>query len=98
MSHYRFEDQKDKSRYVLFDGDDIISSIDYSDNGTSIALTRVFTPPTHRGQGYAAIMMSAAVEEIAKAGDRTIKPVCSYAGVWFEKHPEYDNLLTKSEN
>lgn len=95
MSHYRFEDEKDQSRYALFDGDDMISCIDYSDNGTSIALTRVFTPPTHRGQGYAAIMMDAAVKAIAASGDRTIKPVCSYAGVWFEKHPEYQDLITK---
>ena len=54
MSETRFTDQKDASRYTLHVGDDLVSALDYNDDGRSVAMTRAFTPPPFRGKGYAA--------------------------------------------
>lgn len=93
MTDLRFADDRDASRYTLHDGDDLVSVLDYRDDGRTIALVRSFTIPTFRGRGYAAIVVERAVEAIEKAGDREILPVCWYVGEWFEAHPERANLL-----
>ena len=52
----RFSHQPDASRYALHAGDDLVSVLDYRDDGTSLALTRAYTVPTFRGHGYAGVI------------------------------------------
>ena len=93
MTDLRFADDRAASRYTLHDGDDLVSVLDYRDDGRTIALTRAFTIPTFRGRGYAAVVVERAVDAIEHAGDREILPVCWYVGEWFEAHPERASLL-----
>lgn len=93
MTDLRFADDRAASRYTLHDGDDLVSVLDYRDDGRTVALTRAFTISTFRGRGYAALVVERAVDAIAQAGDREILPVCWYVGEWFEAHPERANLL-----
>jgi predicted GNAT family acetyltransferase len=93
MTDLRFADDREASRYTLHDGDDLVSVLDYRDDGRTIALTRSFTIPTFRGRGYAAVVVEHAVDAIEQAGDREILPVCWYVGEWFEAHPERAHLL-----
>lgn len=90
---YVVTDEKDASRYALTRGGELLSIIDYRDDGQTIAMTRVFTIPTFRGQGYAARVVEGAVADIIARGDRKVSPVCWYAAGWFEQHPEHAGLL-----
>jgi len=89
----RLSDEKDASRYALHRGDDLVSIIDYRDDGSTISFTRVFTVPTFRGQGYAAVIVERAVAELEARGDREVIPMCWYAAEWFEAHPEHAGIL-----
>lgn len=93
MTEQRFIDEKDASRFALYVGDDLVSVLDYRDNGSTIALTRAFTIPTFRGKGYAAVVTEKAVDAIEEAGGRTISPVCWYVAEWFEQNPSRAGLL-----
>ena len=93
MTDLRFADDRAASRYTLHDGDDLVSVLDYRDDGRTIALTRAFTIPTFRGRGYAAVVVERAVDAIEQAGDREILPVCWYVGEGFDAHPERAGLL-----
>lgn len=93
MTDLTFADQKDASRYTLHRGSDLVSVLDYRDDGRTIALTRAFTIPTFRGQGYAAEVVERAVAELEARGDRVVSPVCWYVADWFEAHPEHADLL-----
>ncbi|MFJ4039352.1 GNAT family N-acetyltransferase [Microbacterium sp. NPDC090007] len=93
MSDLLFADDKAASRFTLHRGDDLVSVLDYRDDGRTIALTRAFTIPTHRGHGYAGVVTERAVDAIEAEGDREILPVCWYVGEWFESHPERAGLL-----
>ncbi|MEC8761628.1 MAG: GNAT family N-acetyltransferase [Actinomycetota bacterium] len=93
MSETRFADQKDASRYTLHVGDDLVSALDYNDDGRSVAMTRAFTPPPFRGKGYAAEIVARAVAELEERGDREIIPVCWYVAEWFDRHPEHAGIL-----
>jgi len=93
MSGFTFARENDASRYTLFRGDDLVSVLDYSDDGRTIALTRAYTIPTFRGHGYAGELVARAVAEIADRGDRAVSPVCWYVADWFDAHPERADLL-----
>lgn len=93
MSETRFANETDASRYTLHVGDDLVSALDYNDDGRSIALTRAYTVPTFRGHGYAAEIVARAVAELEERGDREVIPVCWYVAEWFDRHPEHAGIL-----
>lgn len=87
-------DEKDATRYTLMRDGELVSVLDYNDDGRTVALTRAFTVPTHRGHGYAARVVQGAVEDIAARGGRKVRPVCWYVAQWFDENPEHAGLLT----
>nr|WP_206697203.1 GNAT family N-acetyltransferase [Microbacterium aquimaris] len=88
-----FTRQPDASRYTLHRGDDLVSVLDYRDDGRTVALTRAYTVPTFRGHGYAAEIVERAVDDIERAGDRQVSPVCWYVADWFAAHPARAGIL-----
>jgi uncharacterized protein len=93
VTDFTFADEKDASRYTLHRGDDLVSIIDYRDDGRTLAMTRVYTVPTFRGHGYAAEVVDRAVAELEERVDRVVQPVCWYAADWFAAHPERSGIL-----
>lgn len=88
VTELRFAHEPDASRYTLHRGDDLVSALDYRDDGRSVAMTRAYTVPTYRGHGYAGVVVDKAVAELEARGDREIIPVCWYVADWFAAHPE----------
>jgi len=79
-------------RYELHTEDGLVASAEYAAHGDAVAITRVFTRPTHRNQGLAAVITEYAVDSIADSG-RKVVPVCSYAEAWYAHHPERADTL-----
>lgn len=84
---------EDAARYTLTRDGTLLATLDYRDDGRTIALTRAYTLPEHRGHGLAAELVEAAVDDIAARGDRRVEAVCWYVADWFEAHPERRGLL-----
>lgn len=93
VTELRFTDEKDASRYTLHRGNDLVSVLDYRDDGRTVALVRAYTIPTFRGHGYAGELVDRAVGQIETAGDRQVLPVCWYVEEWFAAHPERAGIL-----
>lgn len=91
-----FTHEPDASRYALRIGDELVSTVDYSVNGNSIAFTRAYTNPTFRGRGLAAEIVEFAVNEVEQTSARRIVPMCWYVGEWFDRNPERAQLLTRA--
>ena len=51
-----------------------------------------FVDDTLRGQGVAGQLLQAAADQIRAEGKRA-RATCSYAEIWFERHPEEADLL-----
>lgn len=90
-----FLDETDAARWALTRNGELLSVLDYRDDGTTVAMTRAFTIPTHRGHGYAARVVAGAVAQIEARGDRLIDPVCWYVADWFDAHPDKQHLLRR---
>ncbi|MRH27890.1 N-acetyltransferase [Microbacterium sp. SYP-A9085] len=93
MSELVFAHQPEASRYTLHRGEDLVSVLDYRDDGSTVALTRAYTAPPFRGSGYAGELVDRAVADLESRGDRTVAPVCWYVADWFTAHPERAGIL-----
>jgi predicted GNAT family acetyltransferase len=88
-----FTHEPDASRYTLHRGDDLVSVLDYRDDGRTVAMTRAYTVPTFRGHGYAGELVDRAVAELEKHAERQVIPVCWYVSDWFSEHPDRSGIL-----
>jgi predicted GNAT family acetyltransferase len=93
VTELRFTHEPDASRYTLHRGDDLVSVLDYRDDGRTVAMTRAYTVPTFRGHGYAGELVDRAVAELERSGSRTVIPVCWYVADWFAAHPGRSGIL-----
>lgn len=59
-----------------------------------VEIDHTFVDASLRGQGIAGDLMQMAVS-VLKNEDKKIKPTCTYAIAWFEKHPEHRGLLAE---
>jgi predicted GNAT family acetyltransferase len=98
VTEFDFANEPDASRYTLHRGDDLVSVLDYRDDGRTVALTRAYTVPPFRGHGYAGELVDRAVAELEARGDRRVLPVCWYVAEWFGAHPERSDILQPSSD
>ncbi|MEZ3161120.1 GNAT family N-acetyltransferase [Microbacterium sp. BWT-B31] len=96
MKELRFAHESDASRYTLHRGDDLVSVLDYRDDGRSVSMTRAYTVPPFRGHGYAGELVDRAIAELEASGDRSVIPVCWYVADWFTAHPDRSAILRRS--
>lgn len=95
MADQVFSDNPDAGRYELHVDGELIGTADYAVNGDTVAITRVYTRPTHRGQGLAFQTTEYAVDRIVADG-RKVLPVCWVAERWFAAHPERADALASN--
>ena len=93
VTEFHFANEPSASRYTLHRGEDLVSVLDYRDDGRTVALTRAYTVPPFRGHGYAGQLVDRAVAALEAQGDRRVLPVCWYVADWFAAHPERNGIL-----
>lgn len=80
-SAHRFE--------ILVDGS--LCELDYTLEHGVMTITHTGVPEAVGGRGLAGALVRAAMET-ARAQGWKVVPACSYASVWVQRHPEYDDL------
>ncbi|WP_040166387.1 GNAT family N-acetyltransferase [Microbacterium gorillae] len=95
MADLEFARDVPASRWTLRRDGELLSVLDYRDDGRTVAMTRAYTVPTHRGHGFAALIVDHAVSELERSGDRTVQPVCWFVADWFTAHPDRAVLLAQ---
>jgi len=64
----------------------------YRLSGDVLTIPYVESPPALRGKGTAGRLMEGLAAQ-ARARKLKVVPVCGYAVSWFQRHPEYSDLL-----
>jgi predicted GNAT family acetyltransferase len=75
---------------TLVDGE--TGRVDYEDDGGTMRITHTVVPAAIGGRGIAGRLVQAALDHARSAGWK-VRPECSYARGWIEKHPEYADLV-----
>jgi len=68
--------------------------LDYRLDGKVLTITHTGVPDAVGGRGIAGALTRAALA-FARAEGFKVYPACSYAAVFFRRHPEYADLLVK---
>ncbi len=66
--------------------------VDFDRTDDTMVLTHTWVPAEIGGRGVAADLVKAAFDAARRDGLK-VSPVCSYAAVWLQRHPEYADLL-----
>lgn len=66
--------------------------LDYETADSVMHITRTVVPDAIGGRGIAGRLVRAALDHARTVGWK-VKPVCSYAAAWIDKHPGYADLL-----
>lgn len=82
---------RDQQRF-LTEVDGVQALLDYHLNGDQLVITHTLVPDAIGGRGIAGDLVKAAFEYARGAGYK-VRPACSYAAAWAERHPEYSELL-----
>lgn len=83
--------EPDQRRLVTtVEGSDAV--LDYRLEGRCMVITHTGVPEAIGGRGIAAELTRAAFEQARSEGWQ-VRPACSYAAGWAERHPEYSELL-----
>jgi predicted GNAT family acetyltransferase len=80
-----------RSRFELVE-DGMTAFANYHRNGAEVIVSHVEAPPPLRGKGTAARLMDGIVT-IARDKGLKIVPLCSYATLWFRRHPDRSDVL-----
>ncbi|WP_077611169.1 GNAT family N-acetyltransferase [Clostridium sp. Marseille-P2415] len=82
------------NQIALFHSDNnLLAEVTFPDvDQNTVNINHTFVDDSLRGQGVAGQLMEAAAEQLRSQGKKAIL-TCSYAINWFEKHPEYNDLV-----
>ena len=79
--------------YIKF-GDGSKAYLTYKIDGGKMYLIETYTPPQHRGRGYAKLLVDKAIE-IASMKGVEIVPICSYSVYYFLKNKDKRVILAE---
>jgi len=81
----------DRSRFqVIVDGE--VCELEYALQASLMSITHTGVAPRLQGRGIAAALVHAALAHARAAGWK-VQPLCSYARVYMQRHPETGDLL-----
>jgi predicted GNAT family acetyltransferase len=80
-----------RSRYELIVDEQIIGIADYRVDGDVVILTHTEIVAPRRGQGYGAILVRGALDDV-RAGGRTVVARCWFVDRFLDEHPDYADL------
>lgn len=83
--------ERDQQRFVT-QVDGVQALLEYQMRGEQLVITHTGVPDAIGGRGIASHLVKAAFEYARGAGLK-VRPACSYAAAWAERHPEYSQLL-----
>jgi predicted GNAT family acetyltransferase len=88
MADLRVEDNKEASRFELYEGDRLAGFADYRLAEGSILFTYIEIEPALQGRGLASTLTEAALND-ARARELSISARCPFIVDYLDQHPEY---------
>lgn len=87
-----FKHDASQHRYEVEVADNFWAHLDYLEHDDVLTITHTFVPNELRGQGCGKVLMETVLTDIAEQGKK-VRPVCSYAVVYLERHSQWQHLV-----
>ncbi|MFQ7106763.1 MAG: GNAT family N-acetyltransferase [Neglectibacter timonensis] len=79
--------------YAVGEDGKLLAEVTFPEKDGIAQINHTFVDESLRGQGVAGKLLEEVSQRLRKEGKKAV-PICSYAVKWFEKHPEYSDLLS----
>ena len=79
-------------RMLAYDGEELVGRLEFSFDGNVMSIEHTYA--FKKGMGIGGILVSAANDYAVSKGLR-VKPVCSFASAWYERHPQFMDILER---
>lgn len=92
MADLTLEHDTAANQFRLVRDGELVSLVDYRPVDTeTVDFHHTLTPPAHRGNGYAAVLVGRALDAV-RTGGRKVVPTCWFVAEYLDLHPEYADL------
>ncbi|KXO94732.1 acetyltransferase [Tsukamurella pulmonis] len=88
MADVSVTNSPEQERYLLTVDGEQAGYLDYVDEVDVRLLTHTVVDAEYGGNGYAAVLTKAALDDVKESGKKA-RAVCSYVASYVAKHPEY---------
>jgi predicted GNAT family acetyltransferase len=89
-------DNPGKSRYEVYDGEELAGFTEYHRYRDDIAFIHTETAPAFTGRGVAGQLVQSALDDVRKRGLAAL-PFCPYVRRFIERHPQYLDLVPEEQ-
>ncbi len=87
-------DVPERNRYEITADGEVAGYAQYVRRGNRVIFVHTEIDTRFEGQGLAATLVSAALDDVRTKGDRVV-PLCPYVTRYIERHPEYADLIDR---
>ena len=81
-------------KVLAYDGDELVGRLDFSFKGNVLSIDH--THAYKEGIGVGSLLVSAANDYAVSKGLKVL-PVCSFAAVWYQRHPQFQDILGRKD-
>ncbi len=92
MDSMRVIRSDERSRYELYDDDELLSFAAFSRDDGVVTVPHVETRVQHRGHGFSSVLMDGVVGDL-RANDLRIRPICWVARQHVQALPDAEQLI-----
>jgi predicted GNAT family acetyltransferase len=89
-------DAPESQRYEIRDGERVLGLAAYERRGDTVVFTHTEVDQDAGASGLGSTLVRAALDDV-RAHGRTVVPQCSFVRGWIERHPEYGDLVVRSD-
>jgi predicted GNAT family acetyltransferase len=89
-------DAPESQRYEIRDGERVLGLAAYERRGDTVVFTHTEVDQDAGESGLGSTLVRAALDDV-RAHGRTVVPQCSFVRGWIERHPEYGDLVVRSD-
>ena len=77
-------------KVLAYDGEELVGRLDFSFKGNVLSIDHTYA--YKEGIGVGSLLVSA-IDDYAVSKELKVKPVCSFAVVWYQRHPQFADIL-----
>jgi uncharacterized protein len=84
------------NRYEIRDGDRLLGVAAYQHRGSTLVMTHTEVDSDTGYSGLGSTLVRAALDDVRSQGG-TVVPQCPFVRGWIERHPDYADLVARSD-
>ena len=80
-------------KVLALDGEELVGRLEFSFDGNVMSIDHTYA--FKKGMDIGGVLVSAANDYAVSKGLK-VMPVCSFASVWYERHPQFGDILERN--